>query len=210
MLLIKRLGFICFISGFLFYPPVSQSQNVDISLLKSINPQNPKSVFFKTTTNSYMIVAGTVSLGSLAYALIEKNKGLQYKSYELIMGVGINIVATAGMKAIFNRPRPAETYPNEIFILTVSNGHSFPSGHTSVAFATATSLALTHGKWYVIVPAYLWAGCVGYSRMYLGMHYPSDVLGGALVGAGSSFLSHWLSKKLFEKKSAGTPPSNAF
>jgi membrane-associated phospholipid phosphatase len=40
----------------------------------------------------------------------------------------------------------------------------------------------------VYIPAFVWAGLVGYGRIYFGLHYPSDVLGGALVGAGSSLL----------------------
>lgn len=76
---------------------------------------------------------------------------------------------------------------------------SFPSGHVSFAFTTATSLSLQYKKWYVVAPAFLYAGVVGYSRVHLGAHYPSDVLGGALVGAGSSLLSYkanqWLKKK---------------
>jgi len=70
-----------------------------------------------------------------------------------------------------------------------------------MAFATATSLSLEYPKWYVIVPAYTWAGTVGYSRMHLGVHYPSDVLIGALVGAGSAFITHKVNQKLLKRKS---------
>jgi membrane-associated phospholipid phosphatase len=74
-----------------------------------------------------------------------------------------------------------------------------PSGHTSTAFATATSLSMAYPKWYVIIPSYAWASSVGYSRMHLGVHYPSDVFIGAIVGSGSAFLTHkanqWLEKK---------------
>jgi len=61
-------------------------------------------------------------------------------------------------------------------------------------------LALDYKKWYIVVPAYLWAGSVAYSRMYLGKHYTSDVTGGMIIGIGSGYLSHWLTKKLFGKK----------
>jgi undecaprenyl-diphosphatase len=51
----------------------------------------------------------------------------------------------------------------------------------------------------VVVPAYAWAAGVGYSRMYLGQHYPTDVLAGAAIGIGSAYLSNWLNKKYFAK-----------
>jgi undecaprenyl-diphosphatase len=79
--------------------------------------------------------------------------------------------------------RPFESYSDIIKKLD-GGGASFPSGRTSAAFATATYLSLEYLKLYVIVPSYSWASSVGYSRMYLGVHYPSDVLGGMIVGVG--------------------------
>ncbi len=65
-------------------------------------------------------------------------------------------------------------------------------------------LTLQCPKWYVIVPAYAWAGAVGYSRLWLGMHYPSDVAVGALVGAASAYVSYkgmqWLHHRHRENK----------
>lgn len=186
-----------FLSCFLCLP--GYSQNIDINLLKAINPQHPDSKFWNATSNSYILISGAATFGSLAYGLIKSDRDIQMHALETMGAIGIDVVLTYGFKKICNRPRPSEKYPNDIFVLKPGDGKSFPSGHTSVAFATATSFTLAYKKWWVAVPAYLWAGCVGYSRMYLGQHYPSDVLGGAIIGAGSSLLSHWLNKKIFKQ-----------
>jgi membrane-associated phospholipid phosphatase len=122
-----------------------------------------------------------------------KHKGIFIGS-SLILTSAITVI----MKKAINRERPYKTYP-DIIKLSSGGSNSFPSGHTSEAFSTATSLSLAFPKWYVIVPSFSWAAAVGYSRMHLGVHYPSDVLMGALVGAGSSYLcfkaQKWLHKK---------------
>ncbi|MFZ9878471.1 MAG: phosphatase PAP2 family protein [Chitinophagaceae bacterium] len=51
-----------------------------------------------------------------------------------------------------------------------------------------------------MAPAYTFAGLVGYSRMYLGAHYPSDVIAGALVGSGTAWLSYQINKKIVQRK----------
>jgi undecaprenyl-diphosphatase len=88
--------------------------------------------------------------------------------------------------------------------MTPSSSRSFPSGHTSEAFSLATSLTLVLPKWYVIAPAYTFAGLVGSSRMYLGAHYPSDIIAGALVGSGAAWLSYQFNKKLLQRKKSST------
>jgi membrane-associated phospholipid phosphatase len=175
-------------------------QNVDINILKAINPRHPDAFVWKTASNSIYWASSSITFGTLAYGFISGDKKIQNNGYELLLVTGINIGSTAILKNLVNRTRPADKYPTEVFVSNPSQGKSFPSGHTSQAFAIATTLTLQYKKWYVTVPAYLWAGCVGYSRMYLGKHYPSDVLAGALVGSGSSYLSHIISNKLFRNK----------
>jgi len=149
---------------------------------------------------STYLISGAVPVSLLTAGFIENNPGLKRKAYTVFGGIVVEIIISESLKSAINRKRPAEDYPLEIFPYRDMHGRSFPSGHTSMAFATATSLSLQFKKWYVVVPAYLWAGSVGYSRMYLGVHYPTDVLAGAIVGVGSAFLSQWVNKKLFNSK----------
>jgi undecaprenyl-diphosphatase len=99
-----------------------------------------------------------------------------------------------GLKKLVNRPKPSETY-NDIYPDVRASGNSFPSDHTSLAFSTVTTLLLTTEKWYFAAPAYVWAIAVGYSRIYLGQHYPSDVIAGAVSGAAGAYLTHMINKK---------------
>ena len=174
------------------------AQNIDINILKGVNVHRNQSLdgTMKTITASYIPVAAGFPSLMVAGGLISHNKKLTYDGLELYASVITNWLSTQVIKAIVNRKRPAETYT---YIEPYKNlrGHSFPSGHTSTAFAFATTVSLEYKKWYVVVPAYTWASLVGYSRMHLGVHYPSDVLGGMIIGAGSSYLCFSL-RKLIE------------
>ncbi|RYY15614.1 MAG: phosphatase PAP2 family protein [Chitinophagaceae bacterium] len=175
------------------------AQNIDIDLLKSINPSSPGSDFWQVTGHSAYYLPVSIAAGSVGYGLLSKNKDLRRRGYELVISIGISAVITQSLKYTVDRTRPADKYPNEVFVTKPVHGKSFPSGHTTIAFATATTLTLQYKKWYIAVPAYLWAGAAGYSRLYAGEHYPSDVLSGALIGVGGAYLAHWVSGKIFRK-----------
>ncbi len=110
----------------------------------------------------------------------------------------VSAFISTALKYSFKRERPFKTYP-DLEKEASGGGYSFPSGHTSDAFATATALSIAFPKWYVIAPSFVWAGAVGYSRMDLGVHYPSDVLAGAIVGSGSAYLTYKLNKWINKK-----------
>lgn len=177
----------------------AQSQNMDIDLLRKFNSRNPSGqTYWVQTSNSVYYMAPTLTAGSLAYGLIYKDKQAMKNGFESALSIGICLAVSGGLKNLVDRPRPNQTYPDMIYSNTSSDGKSFPSGHTTLAFATATTLSLQYKKWYITVPAYAWAASVGYSRMRLGRHYPTDVAAGALIGIGSGYLSHWLTKKLLK------------
>jgi hypothetical protein len=90
----------------------------------------------------------------------------------------LSAAVTYGLKVAVNRQRPEGQ--------TERDNSSFPSGHATGAFALATVFSSQYPK--AAIPAYLAAGAIGVSRIYLGRHYPSDVLAGALVGFASARL----------------------
>ena len=176
------------------------TQNWDIELAKAINPTNPISGYWKFTSASTYFISAGIPLSLLAAGFIENDPALKRRSYTILGGIAIELIVSETLKTIVDRERPAEKYPGDIFPYKDIHGRSFPSGHTSLAFAAAAGLSIQYRKWWVVAPAYLWAGSVGYSRIYLGVHYPSDVLAGAAIGIGSAYLAHWLRQKLFRQK----------
>lgn len=89
------------------------------------------------------------------------------------------ILGNVILKNVFERPRPFDAYPFEL-IVTEPSDWSFPSGHTAGSFAAAT-VALMHSR-KIGYAMLAYAAVVGFSRLYLCVHYPSDVFGGAMLG----------------------------
>jgi len=92
------------------------------------------------------------------------------------------------VKRIVNRPRPYKAMNNVIALKPPACIYSFPSGHTSAAFCLALALASGYPHYQTLFM--LAAGLVGVSRIYLGVHYPTDVLVGFMVAYGSFTLEH--------------------
>lgn len=190
---------VLFISCFIFTPLFSQ--NADIDILKQINVNRNKSLDpeFLFFTNAAEPVCIASPLIIFAAGVIRKDSTLKRKGVYVGESLLLTTAVETAMKYAVNRPRPFVTYP---FIEkeTAGGSPSFPSGHASVAFSTAVSMSLAFPKWYVIAPVFLWAGITSYSRMDLGVHYPSDVLAGALIGSGSAWLCVYLNKRFFKKR----------
>ena len=173
------------------------AQNVDIVLLRKLNLNRNTTLdpTFNTITNSVFPLALAVPATFATLYFIKKDS--TNKQRTLIIGgtLLVSSAVTGLLKYSIQRPRPYVTYP-DLDNITPEDKYSFPSGHTSTAFALATSITIVYPKWYVAVPAYLWASSAAYSRIHFGVHYPSDVLAGALIGSGSAWLSYQLNKRL--------------
>jgi membrane-associated phospholipid phosphatase len=183
-----------------FLSVTSYSQNADIRILSEINLN--RNIHLDNTFRGITNTAGPVAFGTpvvlFAVSFLKDDTVMRRNSMYIGASVITSAIITNILKYSINRPRPYITYPY-IEQATSGGSPSFPSGHTSDAFAFATSVSIAWPKWYVIVPSFVWAGAVAYSRMDLGVHYPSDVLAGALIGAGSAYLCYrgrkWLNRK---------------
>lgn len=104
------------------------------------------------------------------------------------------LIGNCGLKLLVARPRPCDVDPSVLLLIPRPGEFSFPSGHSMSSFAAATALFFYHKKWGI--GALALAGLIALSRLYLYVHYPTDVLAGALIGVGLAFLSRYLVKRL--------------
>ncbi len=186
-----RLISLVLLSPFMLY-----FHDLDIRVLKGIyESRNPlfDSTFIVITDTAAVIAFG-LPLVLIIIAWVKKNTILRRKALNILVAVAISAVVANLLKYTIDLPRPYEIYP---FIQKLSSGGSpsFPSGHTADAFAFAVALGLVFPKWYFMIPALVWAGFVGYSRMCLGVHFPTDVLAGAMIGIASAYFYYRFEKR---------------
>lgn len=95
-------------------------------------------------------------------------------------------LSSSVIKKIFTRPRPCHTLSDVTIVTGIrllvdcGSGFSFPSSHAVNNFAAASLFSIFYKKWTLAFIAF--ASLVGISRIYVGVHYPSDIVGGAMIG----------------------------
>ena len=113
--------------------------------------------------------------------------------------LGSLIINNHIIKNIVQRPRPFVTFTDLQILIPTPSEFSFPSGHTSSSFAAAGVFYSNLPKKFG-VPAVILAGLIGLSRLYVGVHYPTDVIAGIVMGILLSFMAerlvNFVSKKL--------------
>lgn len=131
-------------------------------------------------------------------AALTRAPAMRAAAYRLTLTQGFTYGIVVGTKHMVGRARPYVHRPVEARASrhnppAPGDAHlSFPSGHAALSAALVTSWGLSYPRWYVVGPGALWATGVALSRVHLGVHYPSDVLVGTVLGVGVALLVHQL------------------
>ena len=109
------------------------------------------------------------------------------------------VVVNFTIKPLVARERPWLVIRDFVNLVPEHDPNSFPSGHTNSAFAFALAVCVSAPKRWMKITAVCMAVLMGLSRLYVGVHFPSDVLAGALIGSLCGLAGAWVVKTVWER-----------
>lgn len=131
----------------------------------------------------------------------------KYRKWGILMLLSLTleiIVTDVVLKMVFSRIRPFAVNQAVELLIKAPSSYSFPSGHTGSAFACAVSLIFTRKK-RLYIPGLILALLTAFSRTYLYVHYPSDVLAGMLVGIACALITYQIALPYFPHSDLSAP-----
>lgn len=141
-------------------------------------------IFFKIC--SYLANFGLIFLIMMLVLYFTNPYRKEFVEYlfmcQLLSAIIVNLI----MKPLFSRKRPFLVDESIIPLIKRPKDMSFPSGHSCAGFSFATGVYYFNEKWGII--AYIYAGLLAFSRLYLQVHYPTDIIIGGFIGSGVSIL----------------------
>ncbi|MBP1966657.1 phosphatase PAP2 family protein [Paenibacillus aceris] len=201
-LLISLLSAICFgvLALLISDKKLDQFDSGIISFVQGLESPALTSImkFFTFIGGGFPVVVVTIILIFFLYKVLHHRR-------ELILFIWVvigSVILNESLKLIFHRARPM------IHRIVDANGFSFPSGHSMaafslygvVAFLVWRHIATSLGRGLLILVSIVMIVAIGVSRIYLGVHYPSDVLGGFLASGSWLAVSIWFYQRYQEKR----------
>lgn len=114
----------------------------------------------------------------------------------LIVALCVDLILCNGiLKNLFARIRPCDVNTSVQLLIARPDDFSFPSGQTAASFAAVSALYFA-GARKLWKPVFVLAVLIALSRLYLYVHYPTDILGGMIVGITAGYISYWAADKL--------------
>ncbi|HMS64985.1 MAG TPA: phosphatase PAP2 family protein [Ignavibacteria bacterium] len=180
-------------------------KNIDIKIFRFFNNINSSFVNSLVNVTNRSIIPVSIGTPVIMYAASRINENSYDESSSILLALSevTNGLVTHGLKYAVKRKRPFKTLNNVQLNDTnyEKDTYSFPSGHSSASFAIATSLTLRYPDDPVLITGlFTYATIVSLGRIYWGVHYPSDVFAGMLIGAGSAALIYSLRAPIIKSK----------
>ena len=161
------------------------------------NPVLDKMMIFITSLGD----GGMIWIAATILLLIpKKTRKIGFMSAAALLGS--LVINNHLIKNLVQRPRPFVTFTDLQIIIPTPSEFSFPSGHTSSSFAAA-AVFYRHLPKKLGLPSVILAGLIGFSRLYVGVHYPTDVIAGVAMGILLSYLGEFLVNILGNKLKKG-------
>ena len=179
-------------------------QEIDGKLVQYIylhRPHAADSFLLWATNNATTIAFAFIFILILLYVTKKRQKYL-YAAVNILIIIGLGAIVSNLLKILTGRLRPYDVYENMLLDPSIgAGGFSFPSGHTTEVFTLTVAIFILLRNPYLRWASLFWALLIAYTRMAFGVHYPSDVLGGIIVGSLTAYLwLRWAPLKAWFKK----------
>ncbi|SFH08957.1 phosphatase PAP2 family protein [Pontibacter chinhatensis] len=182
---------------YLFVSTITDTfQAMDLATLEALNSSRitDLDILLLALTMSAYGLGAVVPVALYLLGHVRKSAALRLKAFQYLLAMCLMVGVIGALKYTVNRTRPFVGH-NSIERIAEASSPSFPSGHTAFAFTAAVALALMFRNAPLRVTVLAWAVLVAYSRLALGVHYPSDVLASILIGTTAAIVAHHTFRK---------------